>query len=90
MHFRALGMREGWNCLCVMCVVLPTLLWLMECLTLTAQMDQEMIDEHTLVLCRVCLCSPLNLTSLGALPFSPKNSPCCTEVVLLLLSLKIC
>lgn len=68
-------------------LVLPTLLWLMECLTLAAQMDLEMIDEHTLVLCRVCLCSPLNLTPLGALPFFPKNSPCCTEVVLL--SLKI-
>lgn len=75
MHFRALGMRAGWNGLCVMCdvcVVLPSLLWLEECLTPAAQMGLEMI--FNLLLCRVCLCSPVKAHPVGGLAIFPSRA----------------
>lgn len=77
--------------MCGECVVLPSLLWLMECLTLAAQMDLEMIfnPAEALAVQGVFVFPKKSSAHWGLCHFSLKNSPCCTELMLLLQSLKI-
>lgn len=77
--------------MCDVCVMLPSLLWLMERLTLAAQMDLEMIynPAEARAVQGVFVFPSRSSPHCGLCCFSLKASPCCTEVVLLLQSLKI-